>query len=553
MFYHEYCSQLLKDGQKPYKKGVINLVTAPCGSGKSYHCHKVIERYNGEKTIYYVTDTRMPLEFVKKDLPEHVKVITYQVLGMILSDEEQRKQFFKNTYMIMLDEVHQLFRYASRFNDEKSCDKDKMFYKVAIEWLYELPKNMKVLALSGTPGDLIYHANNENKSHMINNVLSDKIVNQLHQQRIENKEQVCNMSAWLENDFELPKGEQALGYANTIDNLNTYRDILESKGYRVCVLWSKNAKGFTPNGVDKTFTDEQAELYQYLKEHNKLPNTIDVLLVNAAYESGWNLENNESNRIQTVFINTSDHVTITQITNRVRHDIRLQVTTKATPTRSDYFNREWVDEEVRRVHECLKIYWEDSHLTDKEIKNNLCNDLVFINESRRVIKTYDPLVAHLEMLYKHWAYNHFDTGNYYMSFNEFSICCSSFVNRTFAIDLVTFYDDNGKQHKNVWQIRNIVRGVKKGDKRTLFQKIQYLKTIDFSQKQVADKLEIDIKLVEDNWNEPYKPPKQAKKSNNSSKKDKYLKIQELKTKGLTQKQVAEQLNIPLRTIKRHWK
>lgn len=556
MYYHEYYLELLKYEGRPYKKGVINLVTSPCGSGKSYHCQQLIEKYNGEKNIYYVTDTRMLRESVQKELPPHIKTITYQVLGIILGDEKQRNQFFNNTYMIMLDEVHQLFRYARRFNDEKNCDTDKMFYKMAITWLYELPKYMKVLALSGTPGDLINHANNENESHMLHKVLSDEIVARLNQQHIDNKQQVLSITKWLESEFELSKGEQALGYTSTIDNLLTYKAILESKGYKVGVLWSKNATGTTRQNNDKNFSDEQEQLYEYVKNNNELPKEIDVLLVNGAYESGWNLENNGSSLVQTVFVNTSDHVTITQITNRVRHDIRLQVTSQPVPTRSDYFNREWVDDEFFRIRNIFIDTWEESHLVDKEGKDNLCNNLNIINENRRLIKTYNLLTEYIERLYQYRAYNHFNNKNgYYLSFDDFIFEYSKHINRPFAIDLVTFYDYNGKQYKNAWQIRNVVRGVNKGDKRSLFQKIQYLKAIGYNKKEVAKELDLELSRVSDNWNEQYKPKKNPNKSksNNDKKSDRYLQVQQLKQQRLKQKQVADKLGISLRTVKTYWK
>lgn len=63
-----YDELVVKLGIK-YKKDKINLVESKCGSGKSYHCAKMIRRINTIKNIYYVTDTRMLRESIKKDLP----------------------------------------------------------------------------------------------------------------------------------------------------------------------------------------------------------------------------------------------------------------------------------------------------------------------------------------------------------------------------------------------------------------------------------------------------------------------------------------------------
>lgn len=557
MYYHEYYSELVKYGEQPYKIGKINLVAAPAGSGKSYHCCKMIEKYSGDKDIYYVTDTTMLRESISKDLPEHVKTITYSRLGMILGDSEQREQFFNNTYMLFLDEVHQLFRYARKFNKDENCDSDKMYYKFIISCLYELPKYMRVIALSATAGDLLNHTFYENESHMLNNVLSDDIIKQLYQQNIDNELKVLKISEWLENDFKLAAGEQALGYTSTIDDLITYKSILENKGYTVGVLWSKNASGYTPNQIDRMFTDEQEQLYEYVKNNNEIPDDIDVLLINAAYESGWNLENNGLKRIQTVFINTSDIVTIIQVSNRVRHDIKLQVVTQAVPKESDFLNREWVDGELNRLHKCLKDKWHDSYLLCKADRDSLCEDLSFLYGSRRIIKTYKPLTEYIERLYQYNHFNHFDNkGFYYIPFDEFIANNMKYINRPFAIDLVLAYDDEGKPKKDSWQIRHNYRGVYKGDRRSLFQKVQYLKCTGYHHepKAIAEKLEVNIKLVNDNWEQQFKYKRNPNKdkSNKDKKADRRLQIQELKDQGLTQKQIADKLGISSKTVQRHW-
>lgn len=555
MYYHEY---YMKYNSQPYRKGKINLVRTPCGSGKTYHCNQLIEQYdNTKKDIYYVTDTRMLRESVKKDLPSHVKVITYQALGMILSNENQMMKFLYHTELLMLDEIHQLFRYARRFNDEKICSEDKMFYKVAIIWLYNLPIYMKVLALSGTPGELLDHAERENQIDVIHDVVPKEIRSMLHQQQVGEIVQVVNVGKWLENEFELSEGEQALGFANTIDILITYKNILESKGYRVGVLWSKNATGKTKNDNEKAFTDEQEQLYVYIKENSKLPSDIDILLVNAAYESGWNLENNGCNKIQTVFINSSDNVTITQITNRVRHDIKLCVSSEPIPTTSDFYDENWIMKQYRRVNNIINNYWQDSYLFTKQDKDKFCDDLRILDKHRRIVRNHKKIVDYIYKIYAYYWYSKYKNSDEpFIPFKEFIKQNEYDLIPIHDIDVVTFYDNKvRKTIKNVWQIRHKTTGVNLGDKRSLFEKIQYFKRFNFTEQMVADKLNIDIQLVIDNWIQPYKVSRTyaCKQQQHKKSESTRLKVQELKAKGLIQKQVASQLNIGLATVKRNWK
>lgn len=59
---------------------------------------------------------------------------------------------------------------------------------------------------------------------------------------------------------------------------------------------------------------------------NLLLDLYDVLIINDAYQTGWNLENMEDTSLHktfTVLVNTTDQDSIIQLRGRVRHDIKL--------------------------------------------------------------------------------------------------------------------------------------------------------------------------------------------------------------------------------------
>ena len=45
--------------------------------------------------------------------------------------------------------------------------------------------------------------------------------------------------------------------------------------------------------------------YVFIIDNKRLPDNIDILIINGAYETGWNLENKDIKDIQFVLIDTS--------------------------------------------------------------------------------------------------------------------------------------------------------------------------------------------------------------------------------------------------------
>lgn len=501
-----YYDELFVKLNLKYSKDRINLVESPCGSGKSYHCARIINRINTNKDIYYVTDTRMLRESVQKELPPHTQVITYQKLGMMLDDTSQRHQFVNNTEMVFLDEIHQLFRYANRFNvvDNKKNQEEKHYYRIAMAWLYRLPQFMKVIALSATPGNLLRHAKDNGEMNMINSVLDKEQRQMLHRQVVNEEKQVHNMFDYLSSDFELKDRKKALIYTSTIKELKKYSLLLESKGYRVGVLWSQNSK--------EELSQEQLDLINHLKQYNKLPSDIDVLLINSAYESGWNLENEGTTDIQTICIATSDIVTITQVQNRVRHDIELLVTHQQVISKGDYYNFEWVEKHTEHCNVVLQQY-NEKLLVTKHDKDQLAQQIAFLNDDRKYITKYQQIIKVLEKLNVAYGYHDYRLSltdeffrknrltsiyDYELRHNLQGESVPQYIK--YGINnLPTHYDKMTKSTKrNVWQVFNHDEVVRT-QAETRFEVVKRLKELGYKQKEVIEKTGYSRSLVQKYW------------------------------------------------------
>jgi hypothetical protein len=108
-------------------------------------------------------------------------------------------------------------------------------------------------------------------------------------------------------------------YTNTKTIAECYKQLLSGYGYNVEWLCSPNNK----TDSEITMNKKQLELRECLLSTGKYPENLDVLIINGAYETGWNLYDE---KVQWVLIDTTRYDTQIQARNRVRHDIKMLLT-----------------------------------------------------------------------------------------------------------------------------------------------------------------------------------------------------------------------------------
>ena len=185
-----YLNEAMKVYKKQLKKGALNLINANAGSGKSTFVFNDLlndtktyikgKKYelplkNNLHKVLYICDTSMLKDSILQEnfdistilvkgglneaqhrstLLKHkngkVKVITYSALGNIL-ESEANKYILKNWFdLIIFDEIHNLFKYLKRYDNEKSH-----VYSNVVNNLESLYKNTVTVALSATPNRLL--------------------------------------------------------------------------------------------------------------------------------------------------------------------------------------------------------------------------------------------------------------------------------------------------------------------------------------------------------------------------------------------------------------
>lgn len=373
----------MKEYKKEFKHGGLNIINAPAGSGKTTfilgeflkNTSRYVENLNNDSINYirrlsnvlYVCDNTMLKDsvianndvtgiFEKGSLLEAknstmlkniikndsgtIKVITYSKLGLLLKNPACKHIILNHFCCIIMDEVHNLFKYCRKYNydkNTKSFTEDGEYVEV-LDNLNEIAEKVLLIGLSATPY-YIYtfkrFANYELKTREIFNYyelknLDSKNFNPIYSNCIFNQIKTLNYKKIKEHGFKI--------YINTskIEMSKKYKRWFEMNGLKAEWLCSINNKKeiitIDSNGKEKKekvsqMNDEQKQLRERLikgtKENNYkdkgiLPDYLDVIIVNGGYETGWDLFDE---RVQFCFIDNTDEDYQYQARNRIRHDI----------------------------------------------------------------------------------------------------------------------------------------------------------------------------------------------------------------------------------------
>jgi len=408
---------ILKENIK-ISKGFINLFNAPAGSGKTNFifaengliydttkfinyegCHpyanrKIPRKYNlsfNLDKILYICDTRMLKEkvlskyssitkgfdknffkdardddIVKKVLEKKGKiaVITYAQFGWIMGKKVLRNLIYDQFDLVIMDEFHNLFDYANKFDTE-----EKTTYGNIINNLGVLALNNLLVCLTATP----YYANkgivgqSDLKEELFNVILNDEQIKKIRQyEETWNKKEVypINDIKWMCIDGKIDKIKnrkwKVLIYTTQIKTCNKYKEMLTNAGYKVEALWTQSK-----------MDDSQKDLKQYLIEKEVYPDYLDVLIINKAYDTGWDLKDD---RVQYVIIDSYNITIQTQVRNRCRHDIEM-LTTKLYDEIEHYWNEKGQECYVEH-HETSLVFSLNEEYLNAKLNNTVKKFLV---------------------------------------------------------------------------------------------------------------------------------------------------------------------------------
>ena len=339
--------------KKLTKDNGLNLIYSPTGSGKTYFVFNKffnetfkftddkrigLLRFNPNKVLYVVPTTMLRDEiltnipytmlFGKGSIAEAkginsleemiqedngtIKVITYAKLGYLLGQTKIDYNFLeaiiKNFNCIIFDEFHELYRYSKRYDNENS----EYGYFSIIDNLDTITSNVLSIGLTATPQAIVKHHLDQTTIH---NKIKSVILESEQNQLVSLKEKDTIKCRSIDNIIRLMidkrkiKNKKMLIYTKRVSKQREYAEILNNKGINTRILFSDNRDDFG---------DNEEELKNYILGNKTLPSDIQCLIINMAYECGWNLHDEN---VDIVLIDSSDETEIIQARSRVRHDI----------------------------------------------------------------------------------------------------------------------------------------------------------------------------------------------------------------------------------------
>lgn len=313
-----------------FQKGQINLIEAACGSGKSTAIYETIPNKLGLTSgrVLVLIDTTVGRDsfiqddkaygFEEAEIFERVKptIMTYSMFGSKIKKNEIQLADFD---MVVCDEIHNMIKpvqiergkLRKQFPEVLPWEINDMlsitcFNYIAIEAVRDLAAkgNKWVFGLTATPRNVYKIKQFDN---LINEVKFSKAVRAYE-----------IISSFDYYDIEeilrqvVPDGRKRVFFFSTVQEMQKYKKILIEAGRKAEALWSTSHK--------EPMDEHQLSTRTFLIEEHKLPEDVQDLLFNSAYETAISIKDKS---VKECYIHTANIDTRVQARNRLRQDLEV--------------------------------------------------------------------------------------------------------------------------------------------------------------------------------------------------------------------------------------
>lgn len=307
--------------------GKLNLIEAPCGSGKTTFAKNKLKDMHKDKQhdvfyglydldMLYLIDTAMGKEQLinSKDaevvysywsvepfwkLPG-ITVMTYAGYET-LCEKAPKYNEWKSNCVIVCDELQEEILWSKWKKEDGLHSKsiDRISYNV------EMTNNV-VVALSATP-DWI-------KREFDWCLKEIELSGEPRHYENEQIEEYNDLSLLIDN---IKANECGIIYISQIKDMIKYEKTLKDKGIKCISLWSKNSEKYP-------LSEEQVKVRDYIISRRELPPDIDVLIINRACATSITIgdENHTKKPIDFMIIHTRDKNIQIQARGRYRNDLK---------------------------------------------------------------------------------------------------------------------------------------------------------------------------------------------------------------------------------------
>lgn len=310
----KYLSELVS--LEMLKKGSLNIIKAPTGSGKSYFAltaipeaikgayyrvvylidtvngkEQLLENYNTESySIWWKAFLKYGIVHCDED--RNIVVMTYAKFGQLL---EENPAFHNCFDYIICDELPSLIKFQYFFERPN-------LHSIAREGLENAVRNGKttVIALSATP-NLIHRA--------FHAPLYDVPIDEKEVRRYETKDVInyTNLEYLLS---ALDPAETGICYVSRITQMKKLEETARGLGFRPISFWSIR-------NTDHPMNEEQLAVRQSILKDFTLPSEYNLLFINASSETSLKIKS----PIDYVIVHNNDYDTQIQVRGRVNSDL----------------------------------------------------------------------------------------------------------------------------------------------------------------------------------------------------------------------------------------
>lgn len=366
-----YLSKVIQPEQ--FKRGQANIVIAPCHSGKTTAAVTKIASMasTNEKVLFLIDTTAGKQALLKREETakyterwleeiQHewwgellsgngIRVMTYHQLGYQL---QEHPDFMKNIEIVVCDEMHNLIKFMNiEWAQNKQSIEDGWGSmgkpcKVALEKLCEIAAKQEdaplLVIITAT-------VNAVSKAFDSRNVPTEYF-DYTQKTHCDHSEEIVYYDD-LNDVLDKLEDDRAIIYIPTIHAMKNAAERADNGWRNICCLWGVH-------NSDHVMTEEQCKVWDAILTTRRIPEDIDLLFINAAYETSINIDNED---FQVVIVHSSNPDVQTQVRGRLRHDIkRLYLHDSNHEHIGNYFSEEYLDKflavnETRAIAEKMNL------------------------------------------------------------------------------------------------------------------------------------------------------------------------------------------------------
>lgn len=319
-----------------------NLILSPVGSGKSHLAKTLIE--DNDVVLYLVSTTSLKRSLVPEDDEARKKLNnrmfssqvkkplygdgTYKIHVMTYAEFGKRIEYvdiFANQFnKIFCDEIHSLPLYRSynssdtllvviRYLFSKHNNQHKYYFTATDEYVKSLMKESRELFANVKVLDYLNHP--DIKRYM-----------PLSKYKITGIEQVRSHLRARSESFRY-FGYKIFAFCKTIGSQERLKQICEDEGFTAQLYWSMNNE-------TNEMSEKQIKEMDKMLATGRLPDEYDVVIINSAYQEGWDLLDE---RVKLAIMNTTNETEHIQALGRIRRDIDILIYRVDPKLEPDYY------------------------------------------------------------------------------------------------------------------------------------------------------------------------------------------------------------------------